>query len=721
MNDNIICPSCNREISTNNKFCPYCGGKLSEAQPQPQMTQILEASNGYQLLPGTMLKVRYRIEHVIDEGDNYISYIADDVTLQIKVVVNEFYLKEFLTRDTNGSQNVIVSDESAYEKVQKSKNAYLEETRERAKLSGFSGMAEVRDYFEQNGTAYMVMEWLNGGSLQSYIDRNGYTKPDDTQRGLGKRIPFDVAIQMMEPVIHTLEKMHEAGILHGDICPENMAFNSKGSLKLLHATTETSIEGSSDKTVMLNMGYAPMERYHTSGTKGPWSDVYSLCATIYKCITGMQPIEAGERAYQDTLKKPSELGIEIDRVDEAALMMGLAVNVEKRFSDMKVLHKALYREGQPRPMQSMQTQPMQQPNQRPMMQLENRNIKGANQEQTKKKTNIGLIIGLGIAAVMLLAVVLVGAMVLPNLLAPSDKSDKKETAVVEKEVEKEDDEEKELGEEELAKLEAIDEQAEQDASYTNQKDVLEQYYCFAVEYEAIDEVSEQVEECFDTYKAGILGHVQMLESQEVIPAMYIQMKSELDTVTELGNRFEELDIEVDISDIEEKDNALKVDYKQRLIDNFDSKAIENINNNGVISRSVLWAAMENADQTGLYDETNLEDPLRLRYVAALTFHTDSELTGIDTALDTSNIYNVLEKTDYSPLLLYYLSYNYGDDKAKEWYAEVNGILSANVGDFDSMSMNDKKNLVFYLNANSGNYASTREQIREYMQQNFVNP
>jgi len=94
---------------------------------------------------------------------------------------------------------------------------------------------------------------------------------------------------------------------------------------------------------------------------------------------------------------------------------------------------------------------------------------------------------------------------------------------------------------------------------------------------------------------------------------------------------------------------------------------------------------------------------------------------VDAALDTSKIYEVLEATDYSPLLLYYLSYNYGDDKAKEWYQEVNNILSSTVGDFNSMSINEKKNMVFYLSANDGNYATARAQIREYMQQDFVKP
>lgn len=717
MNGNIICPSCNREIGANNKFCPYCGAKLGGVQSAVPRQQ---GTDRYQLAANTVLNGRYRIEGVQEEGNNYISYLAEDTTLQMKVVVNEFFVKGFVTREQNGSANIIVSDQSANEQVQKWKNAFREEARERAKLSGLPGIAEVRDYFEQNQTAYTVMEWLNGGSLQDFIDRNGYSAPNDAQKGMGKRISMDMAKQIMEPIIASLMKAHDAGVLHGDICPDNMAFNNKGNLKLLYAADQTTIGGSNDKTVMLNMGYAPIENYQSSGSKGSWSDVYSLCATIYKCVTGIQPVEASQRAYQDTLVKPSELGIQIHPYDEAALMMGLAMDADKRFVDMKVLHKALYRAPQQQTQQTSQEVPQNQ-----------RAQQTPQHPKTQKKTNAGLIVGISVAAVMLVAVVIVGVLVLPNILskdASSFKAEQSDTEQKKEETEEEISRETtevqentELSDKDLLRIELIDEQAAQDSSYTNQKDVLEQYYVFAADYHAVDEVSEQVEECFEKYQTGILEHVAMLEALDVLPAMYIQMSSEIDTVTELSERFAAVGIELDAEEAESKYSSLQSDYKQRLIDNFDNKALENINSNGVISRSVLWAAMENADQTGLFDGSDPEDSLRLRYVAALTFHTDNELTGIDSDADTAKIYEALEATDYSPLLLYYLSYNYGDDKAKEWYSAVNDILASTVGDFDSMSMNEKKNMVFYLNANGGEYATAREQIREYMQQNFVQP
>lgn len=724
MNENIICPSCHREIGAKHKFCPYCGGKLGSVQSAVSQKQGLER---YQLAANTVLNGRYRIEGVKEEGNSYISYLAEDTTLQMKVVVNECFLKGFVTREQNGSQNVIVSDQSAKEQVQKSMNVFREEARERAKLSGLPGITEVRDYFEQNQTAYTVMEWLNGGSLQDFIDRNGYSAPNDAQKGLGKRISMDMAKQIMEPVIASLIKAHDAGVLHGDICPDNMALNNKGNLKLLFAASQNETGGSSDKTVMLNMGYAPLENYQSSGSKGPWSDVYSLCATIYKCITGMQPVEASQRAYQDTLVKPSELGIQINPYDEAALMMGLAMDADKRFVDMKVLHKALYRAPQqnqqiPQPPQTPRSpQPQQRPVQEPPV----------NQKAPKKKKNTGLIIGILIAVVMLAAVVIAGVLFLPDILskdAPSGKAEQSGTEQKKEETEEEAagetteaQENTELSDKDLVRIELIDEQAEQDVSYTNQKDVLEQYYVFAADYHAIDEVSEQVEECFEKYQTGILEHVAMLEEQDVFPAMYIQMSSEIDAVTELSERFAAVGIELDAEETESKYSALQTDYKQRLIDNFDSKAKESIDSNGVISRSVLWAAMENADQTGLFDDSDPEDPLRLRYAAALTLHTDNELTGIDADADTAKIYEVLEAADYSPLLLYYLSYNYGDDKAKEWYSAVNDILASTVGDFDSMSVNEKKNMVFYLNTNGGEYEAARKELREYMEQNFVQP
>ena len=669
MNGNMNCPKCNQIVNVGSKFCPYCGGKMDAVtsfspQNQNNKAQQFSASN--------ILNGRYRIERVIEKGDNCVTYLAEDITLQMKVLVNEF----------------------------NSKGSVQEEARNRAKLSGLPGIAEMRDYFEQGETAYIIMEWLNGGSLQEFVNRNGYANPSDAQFGMSKRISMDLAKQMMEPIILSLAQAHDAGALHGDICPENIAFSSKGTLKLMQSFTQTNDGGNSDKTVMLNMGYAPIENYHASGSKGPWSDVYSLCATIYKCITGIQPMEAGERSYQDTMKRPSELGIQIDPYDEAALMTGLAVNVDKRFVDMKVLHKALYRA----PKQQQQPTPQSQP------------PKKEKKQKEPKERNVGKIIGIIAAIVALIAIIVVGALVLPDILS-KDNASKESASKKEEEVKTE----SKLSEKDLLRIELIDEKAEAATDYTAYKDVLEEYYAFAVEYNVVDEVSEQVEECFEEYQSGILDHVDMLAGLDVSPNMYIQMQLEMDSVLELAARFEEAGIEVNCEETESKDSTLQVDYKQKLVSNFDNKAFETINSNGVISRSVLWSTMENVEQTGLFDNSNPEDPLRLRYAAALAFHIDSELTGADVAADTAKIYNSLEATDYSPLLLYYLSYNYGDDKATEWYYKVNEILASTIGDFDSMTINEKRNTIFYLSANDGNYASARSQIREYMQANFVKP
>lgn len=675
MNGSISCPKCNREIGGNNKFCPYCGGKLNVS---PSFVPQCQNNNVQQFSSNNILNGRYRIENVIEKCDLYTTYLADDITLQMKVVINEFHSKDLIQ----------------------------EEARNRAKFSGLPGIAEMRDYFEQGESAYTVMEWLNGGSLQNFIDRNGYGNPNDVQSGMGKKLSMDMTKQMMEPIISGLIKIHEAGSLHGDICPDNMAFSNKGMLKLLHPFHQTNTEENSDKTVMLNMGYAPIETYHISGSKGPWSDVYSLCATMYKCVTGIQPVEAGERAYQDTLKRPSELGVQINPYDEAALMTGLSVNADKRFVDMKVLYKALYRTVQSQSQTPPQTPPSQVAT----------NTQKKNTAEPKKK-NTGLIVGIIASAVLLVGVVIAGIFILPNLLS----SDKQKETASKNEEEIKQDTKSELSDKDLLRIELIDEQAAADDSYTNQKEVLEQYYTFASEYNAVDEISEQVEECFEKYQSGILEHVDMLAALDVYPAMYIQIKLELDSVLELAERFEKAGIEVNCENSESKDSTLQVDYKQNLITNFDDKAFESINSNGVISRSVLWSAMENADQTGLFNNSDADDPLRLRYAAALAFHIDSQLTGTDAAADIAKIYDSLEATDYSPLLLYYLSYNYGDDKAKDWYKEVNAILASTIGDFDSMTINEKRNTIFYLSANDGDYATARSQIREYMQNNFKKP
>lgn len=409
--DNVkICPSCNKEIGSDIKFCPYCGCNINGTR----------AGALHQLQPNTILNDRYRIDKVIGEGNFGITYLAEDTTLQMKVAVKEFYPKGYVTRESGNSAHVTIYEGSKSAHIAKWRDNFINEARTLAKLSGLPGIVEVRDYFDANGTAYIVMEFLDGDDLETFIEKNGYTEPNDAQYGLGKRITVAQAKEIMGPVIQALAKVHEAGMVHRDISPDNIKFNKKGSLKVFDfgAAREVDLYGTTEKTVMLKLGYAPEEQHRKTGNQGPWTDVYALCATFYKCITGIIPIDSMERIYQDTLKKPSELGIQIDPYDEMALMTGLAIYADKRFSDMNALYKAFYRTGAgaPQPQMPKGGQPVAQPG-------------AAKPQEAPKKSKAGLFIGIGAAAIALVAVVVflfINKDMFSDMGSLADRKDKEE-------------------------------------------------------------------------------------------------------------------------------------------------------------------------------------------------------------------------------------------------------------------------------------------------------
>lgn len=422
--DNMkICPSCNREIKNETKFCPYCGCNVGETRSATLHHAL------HQLQPNTMLNNRYRIDKVIGEGNFGITYLAMDTTLQMKVAVKEFYPKGYVTRESGNSSQVTIYEGSKSAHIAKWRDNFINEARNLAKLSGLPGIVEVRDYFDANGTAYIVMEFLDGDDLETFIEKNGYTGPHDAQYGLGKRISVEQTKQIMEPVFKALAKVHEAGMVHRDISPDNIKFNAEGSLKVFDfgAAREVDLFGTTEKTVMLKLGYAPEEQHRKTGNQGPWTDVYALCATFYKCITGIIPIDSMERIYQDTLKKPSELGIQIDPYDEMALMMGLAIYADKRFTDMNALYKAFYRTGTTQGMIPGAGE-----------------TRGSQKEQKSKpksepKSKKGLFIGIGAAtAVALIAAIIVLVINMDIFsggasVAKKDKNEKTEVAEKDKE------------------------------------------------------------------------------------------------------------------------------------------------------------------------------------------------------------------------------------------------------------------------------------------------
>ncbi len=323
MDINKICPGCMQEVENRDSVgsCPHCGYNLSQIR-----------SDSHQMQPFTILAGKYLVGKVIGEGGFGITYLGFDLNLELVVAIKEFYPNGFVTRESNVSTMVSMYAGKNEADVNKWREGFINEAKNLAKFSNLNGIVEVRDFFNENGTAYIVMEYIDGITLKQYLKQNG-----------GK-ISADNTFQMMEPVIRSLSKVHDAGMIHRDISPDNIMITKYGGMKLLDFGAAREFAGNAEKSlsIMLKPGYAPEEQYRSRGKQGPWSDVYALTATIYKCITGVTPVESMERMREDTLKSPKELGANISDMQNAAIMQGMAVYAENRLQNMDALHTALY-------------------------------------------------------------------------------------------------------------------------------------------------------------------------------------------------------------------------------------------------------------------------------------------------------------------------------------------------------------------------------------------
>ena len=321
MNYNNLCPHCMREIQKNGKgTCPYCGFDDTYA---PELT--------HQLRPFTVLNGKYLVGSVLGEGGFGITYIGYDLNLELRIAIKEFYPNGFCRRESSVTNTLSSYGGSQGESFEKWRSRFVKEAKSLAKCTNLSGIVGVKDFFEENNTAYIVMEYLEGQTLKEYLNRQG-----------GK-LPVGQALQALEPVMVSMSQVHRAGIIHRDISPDNIMITTDGMMKLLDfgAAVDLMKEEERSLSIMLKPGYAPEEQYRTKGKLGPWSDVYALAATIYKCITGITPPEAMERMREDHLAAPGSLGINMPPSVEAALLKGMSVYTDNRYQTMDEFHHAL--------------------------------------------------------------------------------------------------------------------------------------------------------------------------------------------------------------------------------------------------------------------------------------------------------------------------------------------------------------------------------------------
>ena len=315
--DQTYCMKCMQPNEGTN-MCPHCGYVAGET---PLASHVLK--------PGTILDGRYLLGEPLGQGGFGITYIARDLNLDIRVAVKEYYPSGYAVRNVETSERITITDDRLRLDIQKGKDSFLKEARTLARFQGTPGIVNALNFFEANDTAYIVMEYLEGETLGSRTKRHLFTA--------------DEIFQLMDPIFGTLDTIHQKGVVHRDISPDNIMMLSDGSLKLMDfgAARLMNYGDQHSVSVVLKAGYAPKEQYTSKGQQGPWTDIYALCATIYKCITGITPDDALDRVDGDDLKWPSELGFPISVQQEAVLKKGMAVFQKDRFQSIGELKAAL--------------------------------------------------------------------------------------------------------------------------------------------------------------------------------------------------------------------------------------------------------------------------------------------------------------------------------------------------------------------------------------------
>ena len=283
------------------------------------------------LRKGTRLIGRYTIERVLGQGGFGITYLGIDELHEKKVAIKEFFPQGIVTRNIEYEDAVTVTFVGEKDNYNKGKEKFLKEARIMARFSKDEGIVKAQDFFEINNTAYIVMEYLEGITLKQYLRENERIEPEEL-------------LELFVPLIESLDEIYSQGLIHRDISPDNIMVLLGGKIKLMDfgAARDYTDFGEKSLSLILKPGYAPPEQYQTHGVQGPWTDIYALCATMYKCLTGENPPDAIERVMDDNLKEISEFGIPVSKQMEETIIKGMSISARNRYQNIEEFCEDLY-------------------------------------------------------------------------------------------------------------------------------------------------------------------------------------------------------------------------------------------------------------------------------------------------------------------------------------------------------------------------------------------
>jgi serine/threonine protein kinase len=300
------CPICNTDNGSSATVCRACGASLA-GDPAGSYTAALR--------PGTQLdQGRYAVGKVLGQGGFGITYLGSDAQVRRPVAVKEFFPQGSARdgKDVRPSRGLTAADYVS------TRTKFLDEARILARFD-HPGIVKVYDSFEENNTAYMVMEFLRGQSLEGLLEERG-------------ALPEAEAVGYVTRAGEALAVVHAANLLHRDVKPGNVMLTDDGRVVLIDfGTARTYAAGKTGRmTTMVTPGYAPLEQYGQKVRFGPFTDIYALGATLYHLLTGQMPTDATDRVTGVVLRSPRELNPAVSVKVSDAVMWAMEIRVDQR-------------------------------------------------------------------------------------------------------------------------------------------------------------------------------------------------------------------------------------------------------------------------------------------------------------------------------------------------------------------------------------------------------
>ena len=316
---NHLCPGCMSRWEDTGRPCPRCGFSWETAP-----------AGGRELPIFTILAGRYLLGKRIGVGGFGITYLAMDLAEERVTAIKEFFPASLASRE-GLEVAALPGEEGRY--FREALRSFRKEADLLSRFVDVPGIVRYRDYVMENGTAYLVMDYIEGTNLRRYM------------RETGKTFTQEEALGLMHPILLAVDAMHRKNVLHRDISPENLILKPDGTLTLIDfgAAREFSLDEEENLTVILKHGYAPEEQYHSGSRQGPWTDLYACCAVLYQMVSGIQPQDAAARAQKDNLLTLDEIeGVQVTEKFARVIEKGMTIHATERYASIQALTVELY-------------------------------------------------------------------------------------------------------------------------------------------------------------------------------------------------------------------------------------------------------------------------------------------------------------------------------------------------------------------------------------------